>query len=589
MKKEVFQKDYRDSFQVYQKYEHTSGWLSFFRFLFFIGFIVCLLIGYFQKHFSFYVIALMCFIIFIIIVFKHNHLKKQLLYFKNKCQVLKNHLLKIDDQWEGFDDGLEFQINDSAKDLDILGSHSLYQMLNICLTYQGQRKLAVSLQKPELNKKDILDRQTALLELKEHEDFILNIQTLGYSLYKNDKNIKDDFQQSLNKQIKSVPKLLFILPLCMIIFLLGVIFSVGLPYLMILCEILFVVQFFITIIKNQQHQQLFNPVKNYSKVFSRYMAIFKAFEKEEFHSSYLKQLQRKCFDTISVVEAIQKLSYLTQFISYRQNIIVYLLGNSLFLYDFWLRNAYLRWLKEYGIYMEKWLDSLSDLEVLMSFYTPYMDGYHVSMPVIKDELSLSFHNLMHPLISMKKNVGNDFKLVDHVNLITGSNMSGKTTFMRTIALNLILSYNGSFIFGDDMECSLMKILTSIRIQDNTQEGISMFYAELLRIKKMIDYSQENLPMICFIDEIFSGTNSLDRIVGAQATIEQLSLKHCLVFMTTHDFELCKNKHVANYYFKEDYQDNQILFSYKMYTGVSPTTNGQFLLKQLGIIKKDEIE
>ncbi len=136
-----------------------------------------------------------------------------------------------------------------------------------------------------------------------------------------------------------------------------------------------------------------------------------------------------------------------------------------------------------------------------------------------------------------------------------------------------------------MICSCMTILTSMRVKDNVEEGISTFYGELLRIKKMIEYSQFKKPMVCFIDEIFKGTNSLDRIAGARATIKKLSLEHCIFFMTTHDFELCNTQEIdiSNYHFDEYYQDDKIFFDYLLHKGQSQTTNGQFLLKQLGII------
>ena len=205
--------------------------------------------------------------------------------------------------------------------------------------------------------------------------------------------------------------------------------------------------------------------------------------------------------------------------------------------------------------------------------------------ICQPNLELSFHHLRHPLIPQDKVVGNDFHLEHQTNVITGSNMSGKTTFMRTVALNLVLAQAGGYVFADDMTCSYMHILTSMRVRDNVEEGISTFYGELLRIKDMITYSQTQQPMICFIDEIFKGTNSLDRIAGAKATLEKLSLPYCMVFITTHDFELTKMDHVlySNYHFEEHYVDGQLCFDYQIKKGPSTSTNGKFLLQQVGIL------
>ena len=171
-------------------------------------------------------------------------------------------------------------------------------------------------------------------------------------------------------------------------------------------------------------------------------------------------------------------------------------------------------------------------------------------------------------------------------------MSGKTTFLRSIGINLVLAYAGGPVLASSFNTSIMKILTSIRVEDNVNKGISTFYAELLRIKEMTEYNKHERPMICLIDEIFKGTNSADRIICATESIKKLSQPWSITLVSTHDFELCnlesdKSINAVNYHFAEYYQNNEIKFDYNIQEGRCVTTNAKVLLKMVGIV--DEIK
>ena len=200
----------------------------------------------------------------------------------------------------------------------------------------------------------------------------------------------------------------------------------------------------------------------------------------------------------------------------------------------------------------------------------------------------NFEDLRHPLIVEEKGIGNDLGVEGNTCIITGSNMSGKTTFLRSIGVNLALAYAGAPVVAKQFTTSYMEVFTSMRIEDRVDEGISTFYAELLRIKEMIEYSERHLPMLTLIDEIFKGTNSADRILGATETIKKLGKPWLNVMVTTHDFELCNlagegKRKVVNYHFEEYYEDNQIRFDYKLKNGRCKTTNAKYLLRMVGIL------
>ena len=194
--------------------------------------------------------------------------------------------------------------------------------------------------------------------------------------------------------------------------------------------------------------------------------------------------------------------------------------------------------------------------------------------------------MKHPLLQEKKCISNSFNSNKDINIITGSNMSGKTSFMRTIGINLVLAYIGTFVNAKEFTCPIMKIFTSINVKDDIKKGISTFYGELKRIKNILDYNKEKeIPLIIFIDEIFKGTNYNDRIFGAKEVLKKLASLNCIVFLTTHDFELCeiKEKKINNYHFEEFYKENKIYFDYKIKQGKCNTTNAKYLMRKMKII------
>ena len=265
-----------------------------------------------------------------------------------------------------------------------------------------------------------------------------------------------------------------------------------------------------------------------------------------------------------------------------------------------------KWKQQSGQAMGDWFDALGEMEALASLAVIRFDHPDWVMPTIYDindseanepEQSKPIFEaagLGHPLLHKEKRRRNDLTFNHQVKvlLITGSNMSGKSTLLRTAGINLVLAYAGAPVCAHSFRASFMSINTCMRVSDNLGENISSFYAELLRIKRIVQEAETGKRVFFLLDEVFKGTNSLDRHTGARVLIKKLSQTNSLGLVSTHDLELCdlaqENKRVANYHFQEYYQEGKIYFDYKLRPGPSTTRNALFLMQLAGIeVDKEE--
>jgi DNA mismatch repair ATPase MutS len=247
-----------------------------------------------------------------------------------------------------------------------------------------------------------------------------------------------------------------------------------------------------------------------------------------------------------------------------------------------------KWKREYGENVEKWLKVIGEFEALSSLALINFDYPERCFPKFNDDdLVLRAKGIYHPLLPGSP-VTNDVQLGRNhrILLITGSNMSGKSTLLRTLGINLVLAYAGAPVSAESFNCSLMNIYTCMRISDNLEKNISSFYAEILRIKKIVKAVTSGETIFFLLDEIFKGTNSIDRHLGAETLIDRLSRKNALGLVSTHDLELGsiedQNNNVKNYHFQEYYKNDDIHFDYKLKPGVSTTRNAVYLMKMAGI-------
>ena len=311
-----------------------------------------------------------------------------------------------------------------------------------------------------------------------------------------------------------------------------------------------------------------------------------------FESGYLREMQRQLADAGEGIRALNRIVGAWQM---RENFVLYLPLVGLLAWDFNCCLALDGWRQKYGVSFGRWMDWIGEVEALYSLGTlSRVRPDETTLPeiVASETPFLEMEDGKHPLLDPRTVIGNDYSQGGDTVIITGSNMSGKSTFMRTLALNAVLAYAGGTVMAKNFRISPMRIFTSMRVRDDVSEGISSFYGEILRIKQMVAWSEQEKPMLVLVDEIFKGTNSADRIIGAEAAIKKLSRPWMMTIVTTHDFELCAladSPEVGgkNYHFEEHYDGDTIAFDYKIRPGRCRTTNAQHLMRIAGLLDAEQ--
>lgn len=567
-----------------------------------------LLLGYWRKAPVFFMPVPGLAVAFLALIFYHDRLKKELVYLEDKQSVLGDYIARFGDGWKSFSvDGTRYESDDflQAKDLDLFGRGSLYQYICTAGTVRGQDTLAGWLRLcgegfEKERFREIGGRQQAVAELAEKPGFCLELETCARRLrsagYEQSKEIMDVFFGSLKTTVRICAAqhiLLWFVPVLTLAFLFSALIGVYRQRTVPLFLFSAGLQLAAALLGLYRNNRALAPVYRMNRTIAPYRNLFELLERETFESAYLKELQETLLKNEAASAALKELEEISDAVCARRNIYAFVLYNALFLHDYRCVERYEKWKERYGGSLEDWLQAVGKAEALISLLVIRRSREVCCLPEIADcpRPVLDVSDVRHPLLRDVSAVGNDIALTHRTCVITGSNMSGKTTFLRSIGVNLALAYAGGFCTAAAFRVSLMCLCTSIRVEDNVNEGISTFYAELLRIRRMIGASQKEMTMICLIDEIYKGTNSEDRIFAAQETVRRLSKPWAFTLLTTHDFELCDLENDAaadakNYHFAEYYEENEIRFDYKLRHGRCTTTNARYLLRMAGILDSD---
>lgn len=509
-------------------------------------------------------------------------------------RINKEELSFLDHQYTGFPDGsnLKPALHHYANDLDIFGRASLYQYINRTTSQQGNQLLATWLLTPA-SATVITKRQEAVKELTEEQEWRQQLQAYGLSkqlTLKTEENIASWLREE-NRFINRLHwKILrFLLPAlsitCLALYLNDNIAEQSFYSLMLLFLA-------ISLGISKKIMPAWTKLGKITAELETLSESISLVEKHSFESPLLQQL-KKTFSPANGQTAssnIRALKKILDRLDYRLNPIVFIPLSIFLCWDLQQIFALENWKKKNQRQLSDWFASLAELEALstagnISFNHPEWCFAELAA----EEAIFKAAEMGHPLIPAGKRINNSFTTtgINKISLITGSNMAGKSTFLRSTGINIVLAMMGAPVCASSLTLSPVKVMSSMRISDNLEESTSTFYAELKKLKEVIEAVNKNEKVFLLLDEILRGTNSADRHAGSKALIKQLIQHKAVGMVATHDLELAKLEieypgNIHNYHFDVQVANDELYFDYKLKEGVCQSMNASILMKKIGI-------
>lgn len=530
-----------------------------------------------------------CLIVFAITIKKDIKLQSIARHYAILKEINRQELAALRGDLSSFDGGDEHtaSAHPYTSDLDIFGKASLFRYINRTQSAIGKLLLASWLKSPA-TADEIKQRQQAVNELKDKTDWRQEFRVKGMQQEK----WQQDFgpiiewldEPTLFLHRKALLLACTILPFITVPVVIGTFFFIPNIYAIIL------VAAHIVILRKHSKQVEKSWLKTSARVelLNTYSGLIATIENEQFDSEKLAAL-KKIFilGTTPASQTLKQLSTIVDRLDLRLNVYVYPFINILFFWDIhWIAKLE-RWKRDHHSQVEAWFSAMGEFEALSSLANAYHNNPGWTMPVLKNEFTVKAEEMGHPLIPPSKRVCNDIDLEGRGNvmLVTGSNMAGKSTYLRTVGVNIVLAMAGAPVCAKQFEVSIVEVYTSMRIIDSLEENASSFYAELKRLESIIKFVKDNPSSFFLLDEILRGTNSNDRHTGSKALIKQMIRYNGTGIIATHDLELSRleeEQPVQNFSFDVQVENDQLYFDYKLHKGVCRSLNASILMKKMGI-------
>ncbi|MBC7472799.1 MAG: hypothetical protein H7263_00800, partial [Candidatus Sericytochromatia bacterium] len=488
-----------------------------------------------------------------------------------------------------------------ATDLDIIGNNSLYRLLDISVSEDGSQTLLNWLLNQNPNLKEIEKRQSIVKELKELTHFrdklllkTFLLSSKSFQKWQGKRVLNWVKQNNDTKEIKKVLNIASVMVISNYLLYFISLFNIA-PNLWKISFVIYAIYFFMN---DKFAKEFFKEAIDLQFELRKLNAILGYLEK--FNYGKNKNLAEFCQpfkdEKIKPSNYLRRIKNLVASASIQSNPMIWLMSNAIFPWDFFHGYRLKKYKSEIADIIPIWLDKVFDLEAMISLANfadlnpDYIFPDLVEKIETQDHSQFNFKNISHPLIEENKKVANDFSMknIGDSIIITGSNMAGKSTFMRTLGINLSLAYAGGVVNADIFETRLFRIFTCIKVSDSVTDGLSYFYAEVKRLKELLNAleKEDNLPLFFLIDEIFRGTNNRERLIGSQSLIQALTKQNGIGLISTHDLELVKLadtiSEIKNYHFRDEILDDKMIFSYKLHEGPCPTTNALKIMRIEGL-------
>jgi hypothetical protein len=527
------------------------------------------------------IFALIPVALFFILAVAHDRLIRARKRLESGAAFYERGMARIDDTWAGGGDrGDEFADDHHpyANDFDLFGRGSLFELISLALTRAGRLRLATWLKTPTMDVREIHARQAAVLELRDHVDLREDLATTSTEVVHEVESAKLD-EWSAMAAVAFTPFeriLMLAVPLVSIALVAIVIANVRLWPLLLLG---FAVSGLAARSLQSRVDRIVSGVERAEPALALLGGILLRLERESFHSETLTALHARIRGAHVEIERLRKRVAL---LDARRNQFFAPIAILLL----WTPNVALaieRWRSIHGPRILDWIDVVAECEALSSLSSFAFEHPSFTMPTVVERGPLfDARDLGHPLIPGDRRVPNDLRLNDTLRLliVSGSNMSGKSTMLRSTGIAAVLAMAGAPVCATALTIAPMAVGASIRIHDSLQENASRFYAEILRIRQVLEMSQHG-PLLFLLDEMLAGTNSHDRRIGAEAIVKALVSHGAIGLVSTHDLALAEIAR-DNVHFEDHLEGGQVVFDYRMRPGVVTKSNALELMRSVGI-------
>jgi len=585
---DFYNRELKDLAVQLSKINSKITFIRILRLFVFLGFSFGIYLTFYQPYIPF-VICSIGVLLFVFLVIQHQQVKEK----RTILQLKKdNNQLEIDvlnGHFESLPKGTEFTNSTHyySNDIDLFGNGSFFQYINRTATTNGKKLLASLLTSNSIN--FIEEKQKALNELSEKIHWRQHFTSLAHLVSSTTQESSVitkwliNYESKLTAALKWVSLFFSTISIVLIVLL---IFS-AIPFSVVL--IWFFIGLTITLFHIKKTQYIYTSSSKAKDTFKQYYLLLEQIEKETFTSTLLKEKQQKIATKTKKASVIFKeFSKILDTFDQRNNIVIAIIGNGLFLWDITLAIRVEKWILSYKETTDGWFNVVNFFDAYNSFANFVFNHPTFAFPTLqKEKNGIIAQNLGHPLLKSSKRVDNDFTISKgQFFIITGANMAGKSTFLRTVSLSIVMANCGLPVCATNYQYTPIKLITSMRTSDSLTEDESYFYSELKRLKFIVDTIETDRYFI-ILDEILKGTNSKDKASGSKKFVEKLTRSKSTGIIATHDVSLCElaNEYpqILNYYFDAEIVNNELFFDYTIKSGTCKNMNASFLLKKMGIV------
>ncbi len=563
------------------------GWVSFLRLV-----TMVLLVFFFVRTVKtggipWSVFSVIWLVSFIFLVIRHRNLKLQ----RDRSQALiainANELNALQGDFSAFEDGTEYLDpgHEFTYDLDIFGKKSLFQFLNRTCTLEGKHQLSLDLLNSPFRIDQIIVRQEIYRELASRPGFMQAFRSEGLLTgdKPGDRNEITEWMEKASFRFSTLLRILmYIIPAVFVILLsLGWIWPVLFRLLLPMILLSFFVNGLVITRVNRYHEK----ISRKQEILGKYLELNRIISREKFTHPLLKEQARI---SASSLDMFNRLNRLMNDLDARLNILVGVILNILFMFDLHIIRFLERWRTSAKEGLDGFFMSPAFLDSAISFSTLHFNHPAFCWPDTGGT-GLEAVKIGHPLIREESRVINDFIREEGKNIfiITGANMAGKSTFLRTVGVNMVLAGAGAPVCSETFRFEPMAVITGMRTTDSLSDSESYFFAELKRLKRIVDLLSKGDKILILLDEILKGTNSTDKHKGSVALLRKFAGHNCLAFVATHDLALGKMAEtfpasVENLHFESFIEGRELRFDYRLRDGLAKNMNASFLMQQMGI-------